>query len=31
MDLSRFLHELTKNTNRVYNVRVSDDEIYLLA
>ena len=30
MDLSRFLHELTKKTNRVQNVRVSDGDIYQL-
>ena len=31
MDSLRFLHELTKNTNSIHNVRVSDGEIYQLA
>ena len=31
MDSLRFLHKLTKNTNRVHNVRASDGEIYQLA
>ena len=31
MNSSRFLHELTQDTNYVYNVRESDCEIYQLA
>ena len=31
MNSSRFLHELNQNANRVYDVRASEGEIYLLA
>ena len=31
MDSSRFMHELSKNTNCVHNVRASGSEIYQLA
>ena len=31
MNSSRFLHEVTQDTNRVYNVGASDGDIYQLA